>query len=239
MIYKQKIITLMTIFSLMSVGWGQNCFYGIEVELWNLCYNIWETTILDPPYSDTNGQVIPPEIGQLTNLTELYLNGKGLVGEIPPEIGDLTNLTLLNLNYNQLTGQIPLEIGNLVNLIILQLNKNNLSGEIPGNICDLTIDWSGIWLEYDHILIPYFYVDENNLCPYYPECLTEENIGEQDTSECGIGDLNFDSSVNIFDVIILVECVLSDDCFSYSDINYDGEINVVDIVSLVYLILDI
>ncbi len=237
MFFKHKIIILMIIFSLISSVRGQNCVYGIEVELWNWCYNVWETTVLDPPFLDTNGQVIPPEIGQLTNLTELNLNGKGLIGEIPSEIGNLTNLTYLNLNYNQLTGQIPSEIGSLVNLIILQLNKNNLSGQIPENICDLTIDWAGIWLEYDHVLIPYFYVDENNLCPYYPECLTEDNIGVQDTSECGVGDLNFDSSVNIFDIIILAECLLSNDCFSYSDINYDGEVNIIDIISLVNIIL--
>ena len=43
MIYKQKLITLMTIFSLMSVGWG--CVDGIEVELWGECYNIEEKRI--------------------------------------------------------------------------------------------------------------------------------------------------------------------------------------------------
>ena len=57
MIYKQKLITLMTIFSLMSIGWG--CIDGVEVELWGECYNIEETTILDPPQSQTSGLSIP------------------------------------------------------------------------------------------------------------------------------------------------------------------------------------
>ena len=40
MIYKQKIITLMTIFSFMSIGWGQNCDEG-EVDLgWGNCNGI-------------------------------------------------------------------------------------------------------------------------------------------------------------------------------------------------------
>ena len=212
------------------------CIDGEEVELWGECYNI-ETTIYLNLFNNQLTGEIPPEIGNLINLEELHLGGNQLTGEIPPEIGNLTNLWYLELHGNQLTGQIPSEIGNLVNLTFLHLDNNNLSGEIPENICDLTIDWSGIWLEYDHVLIPYFYVDENNLCPYYPECLTEENIGEQDTSECGIGDFNYDSSVNIFDVIILVECVLSNDCFSNFDINYDDEINIIDIVSLVNIIL--
>ena len=32
----------------MSVGWGQDCVDGVEVELWGECYNIEETTLLDP-----------------------------------------------------------------------------------------------------------------------------------------------------------------------------------------------
>ena len=47
-------------------------------------------------------------------------------GEIPPEIGNLTNLTTLNLENNQLTGEIPPEIGNLTNLTTLNLTENQL-----------------------------------------------------------------------------------------------------------------
>jgi Leucine-rich repeat (LRR) protein len=35
---------------------------------------------------------LPPEIGNLTNLTVLYLSGNQLTA-LPPEIGNLTNLT--------------------------------------------------------------------------------------------------------------------------------------------------
>ena len=89
MIYKNTIITLMTIFSFMSVGWGQDCIDGVEVELWGECYNIEETTELD-------------------------LSWYGLMGEIPSEIGQLINLTEIHLDYNQLSGQIPESICNLV-----------------------------------------------------------------------------------------------------------------------------
>ena len=220
------------------------CDESIEVELWGECYNIEETTVLNLSNSGLTGE-IPSEIGTLINLTYLNLYSNQLTGEIPPEIGNLTNLTYLDLQMNQLSGQIPSEIGDLYNLIILHLNDNNLSGEIPGNICDLTIDWSGIWSEYYQI--PYFDVDNNNLCPYYPGCLTEENIGEQDTSNCEEecsdsieGDFNYDGIVNIIDVVTLVTCILSDSrCDICFDINYDGEINVIDIISLVNIILDI
>ena len=70
------------------------------VYLWGECYNIEETTSL---YLTTITGEIPPEIGNLTNLTSLYLSNNQLTGEIPPEIGDLTNLTYLNLSWNELT----------------------------------------------------------------------------------------------------------------------------------------
>ena len=50
---------------------------------------------------------IPPELGQLANLTNLQLDGNQLTGEIPPELARLTNLTSLQLNGNQLTGKLP------------------------------------------------------------------------------------------------------------------------------------
>ena len=68
----------------MSVGWGQDCVDGVEVELWGECYDIEETTELD--LSGTWGN-----IGELS-------------GEIPSEIGQLENLTYLQLHSNQLTG---------------------------------------------------------------------------------------------------------------------------------------
>ena len=100
MITKQKIIYLLSVFSLMSIGWG--CIDDVEVELWGECYNIEETTYLD-------------------------LSNNGLTGEIQSEIGNLTNLTFLNLYLNQLTGEIPVEIGQLTNLTTLYLDNNQLT----------------------------------------------------------------------------------------------------------------
>ena len=88
-----------------------------EVELWNQCYSI-------------------------ENTTELDLSNRGLTGEIPPAIGNLTNLTYLDLQWNDLTGSIPPEIGNLTNLTSLQLNSNSLTGAIPESICGLDLNWS-------------------------------------------------------------------------------------------------
>ena len=284
----------------------------IPIEIGNLT----NLTILSLMDNQLTGE-IPIEIGNLINLTYLNLYSNQLIGNIPSEIGSLTNLWYLELQMNELTGQIPSEIGNLVNLIILHLNDNNLSGEIPGNICDLTIDWIGETDLIHEIPLGYFDIDNNNLCPPYPDCGGEPTTSEecQDTSECtlspssdcttdngeigfydcelccwdigllswigdgycdevggcawegpqfncyelsydcgdcgdyqdnpsgyctecpeSIGDINADQEINILDIIIIVNCILSNSCDYCSDINNDGTIDILDIIELVNLI---
>ena len=84
---------------------------------------------------------IPPELGNLTNLTKLYLIDNQLTGSIPTQLGNLSNLTTLNIEMNQLTGPIPAELGNLSNLKTLAMGWNQLTGSIPpqlGNLTELT-----------------------------------------------------------------------------------------------------
>ena len=140
------------------------------VELWGECYSIEETTNLSLHEQGLTGE-IPPEIGNLINLTSLYLFGNYIYGEIPSEIGNLTNLTYLGLWDNQLNGEIPIEIGNLVNLNTLCLQNNQLNGEIPESICEtFPLSWG-------------FSISNNNLCPPYPNCV-EDYVGYQDTTNC-------------------------------------------------------
>jgi GTPase SAR1 family protein len=78
---------------------------------------------------------LPPEIGQLTNLTKLVLRSNQLTA-LPPEIGQLTKLTTLYLSYNQLTA-LPPEIGQLAKLTTLYLSHNQLTA-LPPEIGQLT-----------------------------------------------------------------------------------------------------
>ena len=110
-----------------------------EVELWNQCYSIENTTELDLSNRGLTGE-IPPEIGNLTNLTYLNLQWNDLTGSIPIEIGSLTNLAWLSLYFSGVTGLIPAAIGNLANLTHLDLQWNGLTGSIPpeiGNLANL------------------------------------------------------------------------------------------------------
>ncbi|MCY3598729.1 MAG: hypothetical protein OXN85_01985 [Gemmatimonadetes bacterium] len=80
---------------------------------------------------------IPPEIGRLSRLMELYLTGNDLTGPIPPEIGRLSYLSELDLAHNALTGPIPPEMGELSQLRSLELWSNDLEGPIPVELGDL------------------------------------------------------------------------------------------------------
>ena len=137
------------------------------VELWGDCYNIETTTELVLSLSGLTGS-IPSQIEYLTNLTYLDLYGNQLSGNIPSEIGNLIHLEWLNLYNNNLTGEIPIEIVSLPNLTNLYLHYNHLSGLIPIEICNI------------HTMA----INDNKLCPPYPECIDEVTIERQDTSNC-------------------------------------------------------
>ena len=119
-------------------------------------------SIINLSLSNKGLEVIPPEIGNLTNLTALRLDNNDLA-EIPIQIGQLTNLTTLFLHQNNLTeipvqikgltkltrlflynndlAQIPPEIGSLINLTQLLVSSNELT-EIPtqlGNLINLNV----------------------------------------------------------------------------------------------------
>ncbi|MCP4110075.1 MAG: hypothetical protein GY749_31895 [Desulfobacteraceae bacterium] len=84
-----------------------------------------------------NGSV-PVELGNLTNLERLFLDGNQLSGPVPPELENLTNLEWLSLYANQLSGHVPSELGNLTNLKWLSLGNNQLSGPVPSELANLT-----------------------------------------------------------------------------------------------------
>ncbi|MDC1051006.1 dockerin type I domain-containing protein [Candidatus Marinimicrobia bacterium] len=67
-------------------------------------------------------------------------------------------------------------------------------------------------------------------------------IFEENSSVCTNGDLNLDLTVNIQDVVLMVNLIVNNDNFNNylcsGDINGDGTINIQDIILVVSLILD-
>ncbi len=58
-------------------------------------------------------------------------------------------------------------------------------------------------------------------------------------NSCNSGDVNNDASLDILDIVLMVECILnSDNTCNCSDLNQDNELNVLDIIMAVGFILD-
>ena len=92
---------------------------------------------------------IPSELGDLSSLKRLNLNGNELSGAIPPELGNLSELSYISLRSNQLTGAIPPELGNLSNLRALFLGNNQLTGCIPNALRDVESN------DFDEVGLPF------------------------------------------------------------------------------------
>ena len=86
--------------------------------------------------NNLSGQ-IPAALGELGHLEGLYLARNDLSGSIPVELGDLSSLRTLMLFDNELTGAIPYQLGNLGYLEEIHLGRNQLSGSIPAQLGNL------------------------------------------------------------------------------------------------------
>ena len=64
------------------------------------------------------------------------------------------------------------------------------------------------------------------------------NIIEQNYQDVLLGDVNGDSSINVQDVVLVVNLVLASGFDSSADMNSDGLTNVLDLVQIVNLILN-
>ncbi|KAK4802913.1 hypothetical protein SAY86_001116 [Trapa natans] len=90
---------------------------------------------------------IPPQLGNLSALRHLNLRNNNLSGELPPELFRIKGLQSLVLSGNSLSGRFPPGIGGLGSIKSLRLNNNRFSGSIPsefGNLSSLqgTLDLS-------------------------------------------------------------------------------------------------
>lgn len=73
---------------------------------------------------------VPPVIGSLSALEELYLNGNGFNGSVPASFEGLVSLKRLELQSNRFSGAFP-DLGVLKNLSYLDGSDNGFSGELP------------------------------------------------------------------------------------------------------------
>ncbi|WP_329904618.1 BACON domain-containing protein [Porphyromonas pogonae] len=97
-------------------------------------YGVVSITMKDNNLSGT----LPSELGLFEYITYMSItNNENLRGNIPPELGKLTKLVNLFLSNNNLTGSIPEELGNAPSLGYLYVQNNRLSGKVPERLLKL------------------------------------------------------------------------------------------------------
>ena len=83
--------------------------------------------------NNLNG-VLPPEIGNLTELTALYLNDNAVSGTLPDVFANFYKLKILDLSDNNYLGSIPGSLGQATALTNLNLSGNRFTGNIPASL---------------------------------------------------------------------------------------------------------
>tara|TARA_Y100000996_G_scaffold52542_2_gene35955 strand:- start:2911 stop:5766 length:2856 start_codon:yes stop_codon:yes gene_type:complete len=228
-----------------------NFYDGGNVTLTTLPESIGDFPSLAILYLNYNELTfLPDSITNLSNLIYLVLSFNELT-HLPDNIGDLSNMVWLDLGYNSIE-YLPDSIGDFSIIQYLWIFNNQLSS-LPDSICNLPLQWDAL----DNNFLPYFGSGGNMLCGELPECIANsENINtsidplyysflitvEQNCSECGQMDISGDGTINVIDIISLVNYILSEenteDNLCTFDLTGDGTINVIDVVLLVNTILD-
>ncbi|GKV19694.1 hypothetical protein SLEP1_g29921 [Rubroshorea leprosula] len=75
--------------------------------------------------------LIPPEMGNLSEIHSLNLSHNNLTGPIPSTFSSLRQIESLDLSFNDLNGEIPSQLIELNSLEVFSVAHNNLSGTIP------------------------------------------------------------------------------------------------------------
>eukprot|EP00804_Cyclotella_cryptica_P029890 CCRYP_010793-RA/>CCRYP_010793-RA protein AED:0.04 eAED:0.04 QI:65/1/1/1/0.33/0/4/489/874 len=96
------------------------------------------TGILNKENHGLKGRILE-EIGQMTNLKEIWLNENDFSGSISSDIGNLIELEIVSGDGNAFNGTIPDEISYLTKLRELSLATNSFSGPLPESIGELNV----------------------------------------------------------------------------------------------------
>ncbi|KAE8707966.1 hypothetical protein F3Y22_tig00110365pilonHSYRG00091 [Hibiscus syriacus] len=80
---------------------------------------------------------LPPELGNLVYLQQLYINSCGLGGQIPSTFANLVNVQIMWASDTALTGKIPDFVGNWTKLTSVRFEGNSFEGPIPSSLANL------------------------------------------------------------------------------------------------------
>ena len=119
--------------SKLSVDLSHHSTFSGEIPRQLLSFPGLQRLSLKGPRSTT---VVPPWLGDIVHLRNLWLSGS-FTGNIPPELGNLVNLTSLTFFLTQLTGELPPELKWLRYLSYITIEGNQLRGELPSELANL------------------------------------------------------------------------------------------------------
>ena len=204
---------------------------GITQQINQLPDNIGQLSELTTLYLEKHDLTeLPASFSQLFSLVNLYISSNWLTS-LPEDFGSLTSLSILDLGYNQLES-IPESIGGLINIQYLLLFNSQLIS-LPETICDLNLDWDGIDPVFQW---PYFACGGNYLCDceLIPDCV--ENS------------VNVNISMDQFYYSFLIDipqnctnspqdCIIDNMCPELGDLNGDSSWNILDVVTLASCVL--
>jgi len=86
----------------------------------------------------------------------------------------------------------------------------------------------------------YFILNDESFCEELQQIPNSASLylNNIDCEQTASGDINGDSTINIQDVILMINLILSSSFDFFADINYDNTVDVLDVVQLVNLILN-
>ena len=114
-----------------------------------------DLTEVDLGRNDLMGSTLPSSIGQWSNLRSFNVRFCDLSGSLPSEMGAWTNLELLDVSLNRFTGTIPESIANWKAIERASFCSNDFSGSVSEGICEAIITEQG----------GYLYADPDLPCP--------------------------------------------------------------------------
>lgn len=91
---------------------------------------------IDLPMFQLRG-IIPPELGDLSELEYLDLRSNMLSGTLPRELGRLEHLQYLDVSSNQLVGPLPPELADLQHLTTLVIHHNVFAEPVPAGLASI------------------------------------------------------------------------------------------------------
>ncbi|KAL4291951.1 hypothetical protein GQ457_14G027010 [Hibiscus cannabinus] len=114
----------LTIYYLTKDHWGSVATYTYKGNILDLL------SAIDLSCNQFTG-IIPPALGNLSEIRGLNLSHNNLTGPIPSTFSKLKQIESLDLSYNNLIGRIPSELTELTALEIFTVAHNDLSGPLP------------------------------------------------------------------------------------------------------------